>query len=185
MKEFMVIYSKILDKATAMVGMFAGILLFIPALSVCYEVVMRGLFNAPTEWAIEISVYCVLVAGFLGLTVTYGAGKHISVDIFTNFCSAKTRTYLEVFTSFIGLLFSAIFVYEAWDMAMFSLLIERTSPSTLRVPLWIPQMSLPIGGGLLFFQFLRTLINDILKVQSGDYAVAAKNEAKAAGEGTK
>ena len=40
---------------TRVVGIIAGLLLFIPAFSVVYEVIMRGMFNSPTEWVVEIS----------------------------------------------------------------------------------------------------------------------------------
>ncbi|MFR9141937.1 MAG: TRAP transporter small permease [Phascolarctobacterium faecium] len=64
MKSALEVYEKFLNAITKAVGVIAGILLLLPALMVFYEVVMRGLFNAPTEWSIELSVYCVLVAGF-------------------------------------------------------------------------------------------------------------------------
>ena len=66
---------------TRVVGIIAGLLLFIPAFSVVYEVIMRGMFNSPTEWVVEISTYCVTIAGFLGMAVTFVANKHIKVDI--------------------------------------------------------------------------------------------------------
>ena len=95
MKSALEVYEKFLNAITKAVGVIAGILLLLPALMVFYEVVMRGLFNAPTEWSIELSVYCVLVAGFLGMSVTYAAGKHIHVDIVLSHLSARTRCYID------------------------------------------------------------------------------------------
>ena len=91
MKSALEVYEKFLNAITKAVGVIAGILLLLPALMVFYEVVMRGLFNAPTEWSIELSVYCVLVAGFLGMSVTYAAGKHIHVDICLLYTSPSPR----------------------------------------------------------------------------------------------
>jgi C4-dicarboxylate transporter DctQ subunit len=85
------IYNAILNKVTRIIGTFAGVLLFIPALMIFYEVIMRGVFNAPTEWSIEMSVYCVLVAGFLGMPITYLEGKHIQVDLLIAHLSYKNR----------------------------------------------------------------------------------------------
>lgn len=170
MKSFIGIYDKFLNAITKVVGVIAGILLLLPALMVFYEVVMRGLFNAPTEWSIELSVYCVLIAGFLGMSVTYAAGKHIQVDIALSYMSARTRCYVEVFTTIVGIIFCAIFAVYSFDMAMLSLEMDNTSPSTLRAPMWIPQMSLPIGIGLLMLQFLRTLMVDIEKIRSGEFS---------------
>ena len=168
-------YSKILNAITKALGTIAGILLFIPALMIFYEVIARGVFNAPTEWSIEMSVYCVLVAGFLGMPITYLEGKHIQVDILIAHLSRPTRIKLEIITSIIGIIFCAIFFMEALDMSLLSLEINRTSPDTLRMPLWIPQASMPIGIGLLTLHFLYTIMEDSYKVATGNYE----------GEGTK
>ena len=124
MEKAISIYEGILQKITKVVGVIAGFLLFIPALMIFYEVIMRGVFDAPTEWSIEMSVYCVLVAGFLGMPVSYGAGKHIRVDMLTSQLSAKTRTYLELVTSLIGAAFCAVFFVEALNMSLLSLEID-------------------------------------------------------------
>lgn len=174
MKSVIEIYDRILNAITKIVGVIAGILLLVPALMIFYEVVMRGLFNAPTEWSIELSVYCVLIAGFLGMSVTYGAGKHIRVDIFLCNLSERTRCYIEVFTTIVGIFFCIVFVMQSFDMAMLSLEMDNTSPSTLRTPMWIPQMSLPIGIGLLLLQFVRTLLIDIQKINTGEYSKGVK-----------
>ena len=122
---------------------------------------MRGLFNAPTEWSIELSVYCVLIAGFLGMPVTYAAGKHIHVDILVGHFNTKTRCYVELFTTVVGMFFCMVFFTQAVEMVQLSFELNNTSPSTLRTPMWIPQMSLPIGMGLLALQFLKTLLLDL------------------------
>lgn len=174
MKSALEVYEKFLNAITKAVGVIAGILLLLPALMVFYEVVMRGLFNAPTEWSIELSVYCVLVAGFLGMSVTYAAGKHIHVDIVLSHLSARTLCYIELFTTIVGIFFCAVFVMQSLDMALLSYEMDNTSPSTLRTPMWIPQMSLPIGMGLLLLQFVRTLLIDIQKISSGEFSKEAE-----------
>ena len=174
MKSAIEIYGKILDAVTKIVAVIAGILILMPALMVFYEVVMRGLFNAPTEWSIELSVYCVLIAGFLGMSVTYAAGKHIHVDIVVGSLSPRTRCFIEVFTTCVGIFFCAVFVMESFDMAILSLEMDNTSPSTLRTPMWIPQMALPIGMGLLLLQSVRTLLVDIAKINTGDFSKEVK-----------
>lgn len=105
MKKAIFLYEMILQKITDIVGIFAGMLLFVPALMVFYEVIMRGVFNAPTEWSMELSIYCVLIAGFLGMPVTYGARKHIKVDIFTSKLSPKNSCLLEIAASIMGQFF--------------------------------------------------------------------------------
>jgi C4-dicarboxylate transporter, DctQ subunit len=170
LKKAIFLYASILQKITNVVGVFAGVLLFVPALMVFYEVIMRGVFNAPTEWSMELSVYCVLIAGFLGMPVAYGAGKHIKVDIFTAKLSPKNSCLLEIVASVIGAIFCLVFFIEAVDMATLSYDLDRRSPDTLRTPLWIPQLSMPIGIGLLFLHFLGTIFVDVQRFTSGEFS---------------
>ncbi len=174
MKSVISIYKKLLNALTMLVGVIAGVLLLMPALMIFYEVVMRGLFNAPTEWSIELSVYCVLVAGFLGMPVAYATGKHIHVDIVLSQLSKRTRCYIELFTTLVGIFFCIIFVIQSLDMALLSYEMNNTSPSTLRTPMWIPQMALPIGMGVLLLQFIATLLTDIEKISTGEFTKEAE-----------
>ena len=108
------------------------------------------------------------------MSVTYAAGKHIHVDIVLSHLSARTRCYIELFTTIVGIFFCAVFVMQSLDMALLSYEMDNTSPSTLRTPMWIPQMSLPIGMGLLLLQFVRTLLIDIQKISSGEFSKEAE-----------
>ena len=151
MKSFLAVYRKFLMGLTRVVGIIAGLLLFIPpAFSVVYEVIMRGMFNSPTEWVVEISTYCdcVTIAGFLGMAVTFVANKHIKVDILLSHLSKRTNEILSVLTSFIGMVFCGVVTVYAIGMVAMSLEHGMIAPTTLRTPLWIPQSSLPIGFGL-------------------------------------
>ena len=46
-------------------------------------------------------------------------------------------------------------VYTSYDLDM-------VAASTLRMPLWIPQLSMPIGIGVLFLQFVRLFGESVL-----------------------
>lgn len=162
-------YDKILGFITKLVGVIAGALLFVPAFMIFYEVIARGLFDAPTEWVMEISTYCVAMAGFLGMGVAYYYGSHIKVDLLVSRLSPKTRCFFELITSCVGLFFIYIFMTEATDMVITSFENNNCAPTTLSTPLWIPQSSMPIGLGILFCQIIRTIVLDINKVATGDY----------------
>jgi C4-dicarboxylate transporter DctQ subunit len=164
----------LLDRAvqamTAFVTAVAGLFILLTALIVTYEVVMRALFNAPTEWVIEVSVYLIVVAGFLGLAVTYVEDKHIKVDLLTIKLPVKINKYLEIAVNLIALVFSLIFLVTSWDMVATSFALDRTAASNIRVPLFIPQAALPIGFGLLLLQIIRKILMDIRDLAAGRLA---------------
>lgn len=173
MKSFLAFYRKFLMGLTRVIGVIAGLLLFIPAFSIVYEIIMRGLFNSPTEWVVEISTYCVTIAGFFGMAVTFVSNKHIRVDILLSHLSKRTNEILNVITSFIGMVFCGVVTLYAIDMVVMSFELGMIAPTTLRTPLWIPQSSLPIGFGLMFLHFIRTFLENMVKLGDPSYDPAA------------
>lgn len=158
MRNILLFLDRCIQTMTAFAAYLSGSCIAITALIVCYEVFMRGLFNAPTEWSIEISVYLVLISGFLGLAAALADDKHICVDLLTTKLPAKLRQTLEITVSVAGLLFSYVLFTEGLDMTFTSYELMRTSTSTLRIPLFIPHASIPLGAILLCLQFVRKML---------------------------
>ena len=162
MQSIFAVYNRILEKVTNFTAVLAGILLFVTVFSIFYEVVSRGLFNEPTEWATELSTYCVLMAGFLGMGEALARGRHIHVDMMISHLPQKTNEVLRMAVSIICMIFTVIFCYTSAQMVYTSYDLDMVAASTLRMPLWIPQLSMPIGIGVLFLQFVRLFGESVL-----------------------
>ncbi len=121
MENFINGYGKFVSAITKLCGVIAGALILFTGFMIVYEVIARGLFHSPTEWVMEISTYCVVVAGFLGMGVTYAGKKHIHVELVINNFSEKTRCYIEILTCLAGIVYILFFADEAWEMTMRSL----------------------------------------------------------------
>ena len=146
--------------ASRISGVIAGMCILATALIVAYEVVLRALFNAPTEWVNETSVYLVLASAFLGFAPALASGKHINVDLVTCKLSPQVNKVLKIICSLVGLVYSLVFLSTSWEMVMNSFELGLLSTSTLRVPLYIPQLALPVGFFLLALQFVANLLDD-------------------------
>ena len=168
MKKFLCIYDKIVNALTWCAGVVAGGLVMAVCFMIVYEIVARGVFHSPTEWVTEISTYCIVISGFLGMGVTWAGKKHIRVDIVTSHLSPKTQCALEAATSLFVLYFCYLFVTESWGMTMMSLEYDNCAPTTLGTPLWIPQVSMPIGMLILAFQVIGTILHDTEKCFSNE-----------------
>ncbi|MCH3949564.1 MAG: TRAP transporter small permease [Acidaminococcus sp.] len=159
-------FNRFLDVITRITGIMAGILLFIPVFAIFYEVISRGVFNQPTEWATEISTYCVLMAGFLGMGTALAKGRHIHVDMVISHLSERTNIILRIVSCIICIIFTVIFCWKSAEMAYMSYDLDMLAASTLRMPLWIPQLSLPVGTIVLLLQFVRMLIENVQALAS-------------------
>jgi C4-dicarboxylate transporter DctM subunit len=127
---------------------------------IVFEVIMRFVFSRPTSWATEISGFLTIVASFLLFSYTLQEKGHTRVDFVTAHLSPGSILVLEIFTSVLGLVYCAVLTWYGGRMAYSSWGMGELS-QTLRIPLWIPQSFLPVGGLLMFVQLLRFLKQDV------------------------
>ena len=176
MEKLFHIYDRFVLALSRLAAVIAGLCILAVAFIVCYEIVMRGVFNAPTEWVLEISTYLIIVAGFLGLGVTLRRRGHIQVDFLAGRFPPKTRCLLELVTTALSVALFYIFTTESAGLVASSYEYHKLSPSILRFPLWIPQLSLVLGSALLFLELVRQLWGDFLALRTGDFSAFEAHE---------
>ena len=137
--------------------MFLGV-----AVIITLEVIMRFVFRSPTMWVMEVSSLLTIVASFLLFAYTLQEKGHTRVDFITAMLSKKSVFFLELFTSLLGLIYCGVLAWYGVKMVQSSLIMGEVT-QTLQIPLWIPQVFVPIGGGLMFIQLLKFLKNDLFK----------------------
>lgn len=132
------------------------------AVIVTLEVIMRFIFRSPTMWVMEVSSLLTIIASFLLFAYTLQEKGHTRVDFITAMVSRKSVFFLELFTSLLALVYCGVLTWYGIKMVQSSVLMEEVT-QTLQIPLWIPQIFVPIGGGLMFIQLLKFLKNDLFK----------------------
>ena len=141
------------EKGNLLLGYVSGLGILLMGLMLCYEVVCRYFFKAPTIWAQETSIYLFIWTMLAGSAYTLQKGKHVRIDLLIEHLSQRTQHILEMITSFVGMAFCAIVSWQAYEMIAASVGYCKVSATLLRVPMWIPQMALLLGFVLLTFQF--------------------------------
>ena len=136
------------------VGYFCGLGILVMGLILTYEVICRYWFDSPTVWAQETAGYLFIWTMLAGCAYTLMEGKHIRFDLVLDLFPLKAQRFLDALTSGIGAAFCAIVAWQAWEMVVSSLRLGKVSPTLLRIPMWIPQVSLLIGFGMLTLQFI-------------------------------
>lgn len=141
------------EKGNLLLGYVSGLGILLMGLMLCYEVICRYFFRAPTIWAQETSIYLFIWTMLAGSAYTLQKGKHVRIDLLIEHLSPRTQYILEMITSFVGMVFCAIVSWQAYEMIAASVGYNKVSATLLRVPMWIPQMALLLGFILLTFQF--------------------------------
>ncbi len=142
-------------------GVIAAVCLICVTCIIVLEVCLRYLFNSPTVWVGEMSVYLCMGLGFLSLAFGLKNNSHFSITMLTDRLTSKNRIRLKIITDILGALYSSTFIYKGVELAWFAYDIEDVSSGMLATPLWIPWSLLPIGGALLTLQFINKLAQDV------------------------
>lgn len=137
----------------------SGFFIMVTTFMIFFEVVSRWLFNKPTIWATELSIYAIIASCYLGSAYAVRTYSHITVDLLINNVNDRIKTLLAYLSNAMGLVFSIIFTYYGIHHVMNTIELEVTSASLLRVPMYLPEMFLPIGGVLLCLAFILQIVD--------------------------
>lgn len=149
-----------IDAASTAGGVAAAVCLVCVTCIVVLEVVLRYLFNAPTVWVGEVSIYLCMGIGFFSLAFGLKNDSHFSITLLTDRLTAKNRLRLKLVTDLVGALYSTTFIYKGIELAWFAYEIGDVSSGMMETPLWIPWSFVPMGGLLLTLQFINKLARD-------------------------
>ena len=133
-----------LSMAIAALGVLAMCLLVTGAVAVRY------VFNWPVVWVPEIVGYLMVALVFLALGETMLAGRHIKIDLVVGRLPRRLRDVVELFTLTLSVGVAGFFAWHGVNTMLRSLEYGRRDAfGALNLPLWIPQLALPIGLSVL------------------------------------
>lgn len=125
----------------------------------------------------DIVAWLCAACAFLALGHTFRSGDLVRVGVFLDRLSERSRWYAELLALAVTALFTA---YMLWSVARFvydSWQFKEVAQGLIRVPIWIPQLSLPLGIAIFFVAVLDELAT-VLRKQKPAYQRA--EEARAA-----
>ena len=132
-----------LGVALAAVGLIASMFL------IAYSVVMRYFLNLPVTWVDELVGYLLVASVMLAAADALRHGEHIAVDILTERLGGRGRRLVTLAGLVAVALAAALLTVEGWDMVAFSRMVGLLSNGKLAVPMWLPQLAVPVGAALL------------------------------------
>jgi TRAP-type C4-dicarboxylate transport system permease small subunit len=153
------------DRLSRFGALLGGWCLAIMAAMVSYEVVVRYFFNMPTIWSEELSIYCMLGSSFLGGAHLLKKDGHIRVDMLINSLPPRKAMALHLTTSLLGILLFGVAFGQGLRIVLQSFEQDFLSVP-MRIPMFIPQMIIPLGA-LLFILQLIVMVNEDIKQLSG------------------
>ncbi|MCF6273501.1 MAG: TRAP transporter small permease [Rhodobacteraceae bacterium] len=151
----------------------AGAIAALSILGICLVVSAQVILNIAARiggpgWSYTIPSYAdfsgffLATASFMALAYTLRAGGHIRVNLLVGALPKRPRWMLEMLALSIGAMMAGYATYYAGSLLEESYRYGDMSPGIIAIPLWIPQMSMVAGLGLLTIAFVDTLIEALI-----------------------
>ncbi len=156
-------FTKIIDRCAQRLAEASSLLMAILVVMMCYEVVRRYFFNAPTIWALELTTFLFGVHFVMGYGYTEYFDGHVRVDVFSSRFPQKMQDILYIVLT-VGITLPLVALLGIWavDNAIISTRILERLSSAWAPPIWPVKVLMALGFVFLFLQVLSNLIKRIL-----------------------
>lgn len=124
------------------------------------SVLNRFIIGDTFRWSEELARYLMIWASFVGASLGVKKGSHISVDALVTFLPNRLKAVVEIFSNVISLTFCVVILYIGIPFILALLNNGQLSPS-LRIPMYIAYLSVPVGFFLMAIRYILLIINQV------------------------
>ncbi|MCF8106083.1 MAG: TRAP transporter small permease [Desulfohalobiaceae bacterium] len=145
----------------------SGLTLLLMTILITLDVVLRYFFNSPLLFASELSEFMMATLIFFALAYTFQHRDHVRVELLVRTLRPSIRRKMRIFTLILALVFLIVFNWQAYQLILESRLFTQKS-AVMNYPVWIPQITMLIGGIPLLLVVFSSLIRLITKTEDED-----------------
>lgn len=160
-----------IDHLNTTIGqMFSWSILFL-TLAICYEVVARYFYNAPTNWAYDVSYMLYGTLFMMAGAYTLSRNAHVRGDFLYRNWSPRGQAWSDLILYFV-FFFPGILAlcYSGLDFARLAYLLNERSSSTPDGPIiWPFKAMIPVVGVLMLLQGIVEVIRCIQTIRTGEW----------------
>lgn len=142
----------------------AMILIAAMTIVIAAAVLFRYFLGAPLFWANEASIFMMAWVTFIGGSLGLKYKSQASVTFLTDRFSDKGKRIIEIISYIIILFFMAILIYLSYQWLLAA---SHQISSSMRIPMWIPYLSVPVGLTFAFIHLLNHFINLLKNKEQG------------------
>ena len=151
------------DHVSNFLGLASGQLYLLCALITTYEVVMRYVFNAPTQWAFEVVMVLCASAWLLSAGYVTVHKRHIGITVLYAMAPRRVRWWLDVVALVAALGATLFLAFAALEPARSAIRIVERTGSAFNSPQPTILKTLLLVGALLYaVQTVANLIRHLL-----------------------
>jgi TRAP-type mannitol/chloroaromatic compound transport system permease small subunit len=160
-----------IDRISAFAGKAASWCIVLLTAVVCYDVVARYVFNAPTQWGFDVAYILYGTLFMMAGAYTLSRNGHVRGDVLYRFLTPRTQAAIDLVLYLLffvpGILalawFGVGFAHDSWTM------LERSQTSASNLPIYPLKAIIPVAGALLLLQGLAEIARCVICLRTGDW----------------
>ena len=149
---------------------FGGVLIFLAAIIVAIEVLIRKFFNLTIGGADELSGFALAISSAFAFGYALLERSHVRIDSIYSLMPAPVRAVLDIIGLIVFILFMGLFAWHATGVFTDSVSMEARTMTVLETPLRYPQFLWIVGLYTFVVIALALLLRAVLTLLRGDVA---------------
>ena len=150
---------RVIDSISEWTGRIVSPVAYASAFILVYEIISRNVFNKPSPWAHEYSVF------FFGLLILAGGYTHlhrlhVSVDILYRRWPLRARAIIDLLTASLFFLLTGLMLWKGADIAWRSIQVQEVDRFSWGPPLYIVKTMIPVAAFFIILQGLAKFMRD-------------------------
>ena len=156
-------FPDIIDRISSFFGYSVAILIPAMVIVIDFELISRYVFEKPTLWAYDISIYCYGYCGLIAGAHVLKKKEHINVEIIFERLNEKTKAIVNSIMSILMIYFLVLLILYSYKAALASIIMGERSDT-----MWAPKighyrMLITASGVLMLLQGIANWSRDIRK----------------------
>ncbi|WHH59261.1 TRAP transporter small permease [Petroclostridium sp. X23] len=163
----MQIIKKIGDGIDRVSLIISGTAVGVASAIVIIQIFLRYFFGNALSWADELSRYCMVYATYIALPCVYRRKTLTGITIFVEKIPLKIRKYIELLALALSIFFLSITIFFGTKQLLSPSVLRQITPA-LKIPMYIPYFSVPLGATLLLYFILEDVLHIFNRKEGSD-----------------
>ncbi len=139
-------------------------LLMVMILMAFSQILLRNFFNTGIGWGDSLVRYLVVWVGFIGAAIAAKEDKHISIDVLARWVTGAGESAIQAISNFSSAAICGLLTWAGIKFIWFEAQMGGTT--FFKLPVWVPELIIPIAFGLMTLRYSLRLINGFTKTNS-------------------
>ncbi|MBT8369817.1 MAG: TRAP transporter small permease [Deltaproteobacteria bacterium] len=149
------------DHISRLEQILIAVLLTVMILMAFSQIVLRNFFSTGIAWGDALVRYLVVWVGFVGAAIAAREDKHITIDVLSRWITGAGKSTIRAISHFSSAAICGLLTWAGIKFIGFEAQMGGTA--FFNLPVWVPELIIPIAFGLMTLRYTLRLINGFIK----------------------